>query len=44
MFTEDDKGIRNFSERHPNDLRPPKPPKKPNVFLQNLPPPPGCPD
>ena len=43
-FTEDDMDIGDFSERPPNDLRPPKPPKKPKVILQNLTPPPGCPD
>ena len=43
-FTEDDIDIRNFSERPTNDLRPPKPPRKPKVILQNLTPPPGCPN
>ena len=42
--TEDDMDVRDFSERPTNDLRPPKPPRKPKVILQNLIPPPGCPD
>ena len=36
--------IRDFSKRPANDLRPPKPPRKPKVILQNLIPPPECPD
>ena len=36
--------VRDFSERPANDHRPPKPPTKPRVMLQNLIPPPGCPD
>ena len=36
--------VRNFSESPTNDLRPPKPPRKPKVILQNLTPPPGCSD
>ena len=36
--------IGDFSERTTNDLRSPKPPRKPTVILQNLTPPPGCPD
>ena len=42
--TEDDMDIRDFSERPTNNQRPPKPPRKPKVMLQNLIPPPGCPD
>ena len=41
---EDDMDVRDFSERHANDLRPPKPPRKPKVMLQNLIPPPVSPD
>ena len=36
--------VRDFSQRPANDLRPPKPPRKPKVILQNLTSPPGCPD
>ena len=43
-FTEDDMDVRDFSDRPPNDCRPPKPPRKPKVILQNLTPPPECPD
>ena len=42
--TEHDMDVRDFSERPANDLRPPKPPRKTKVILQNLIPPPGCPD
>ena len=42
--TEDDLDIRDFSERPTNEKRPPKPPRKTKVILQNLIPPPGCPD
>ena len=42
--TKDDMDITDFSKRPTNDLRPPKPPRKPKVILQNLIPPPGCPD
>ena len=42
--TEDDMDVRIFSERPANDKRPPKPLHKPMVMLQNLTPPPGCPD
>ena len=42
--TEDDMDMRDFSERPVNDKRPPKPPCKPKAMLQNLIPPPGCPD
>ena len=41
---EDDMDIRDFSERPANNLRPPKPPRKTKVMLQNLIPLPGCPD
>ena len=43
-FTDDDMDIRDFSEKPANDLRPPRPPRKPKVHLQNLTPHPGCPD
>ena len=36
--------VRDFSEGPPNNQRPPKPPRKTKVMLQNLIPPPGCPD
>ena len=36
--------VGDFSERPANDLRPPMPPRKTKVLLQNLIPPPGCPD
>ena len=39
-----DMDVRDFSERPTNDLRPPKPPRKTKIILQNLIPPPGCPD
>ena len=42
--TEDDMDMRDFSERPTNDKRPPKPPRKTKVMLQNLIPPLGCPD
>ena len=42
--TEDDMDIRDFLEGPINDQRPPKPPRKPKVMLQNLIPPPGFPD
>ena len=42
--TEDDMDVRDFSERPTNDCRPPKPPRKTKLILQNLIPPPGCPD
>ena len=42
--TEDDMDIRDFSKRPANDLRPPKLPRKPKIILQNLIPPPGCPE
>ena len=42
--TEDDMDVRDFSERPLNDKRPPKPPCKSMVMLQNLTPPPGCPE
>ena len=43
-FTDNDMDVRDFSERSTNDIRPPKPPRKPKVTLQNLTLPPGCPD
>ena len=43
-FTKDDMDVRDFSERPTNNFRPPKPPRKTKVMLQNLIPPPGCPD
>ena len=42
--TEDNMDVRGFSERPTNDKRPPKSSQKPRVMLQNLIPPPGCPD
>ena len=36
--------VRDFSERPTNDQIPSKPPRKPKMMLQNLIPPPGCPD
>ena len=42
--TDDDMDIMDFSERPANDLRSPKSPRKTKVMLQNLIPPPGCPD
>ena len=42
--TENNMDVRDFSERPANDKRPPKHPCKPMVMLQNLTPPPGCPD
>ena len=42
--TEDYMDVRDFSERPADDKRPPKPPWKPEIMLQNLIPPPGCPD
>ena len=43
-MTEDYMVVRDFSERPANNHRPPKPPRKPKVMLQNLIPSPGCPD
>ena len=43
-FTEDDMDVRDFSERPANNLRPPNPPRKSRVMLQNLIHPPECPD
>ena len=42
--TEDGMGMRDFSENPANDQRPSKPAHKTKVMLQNLIPPPGCPD
>ena len=42
--TDDDMDIRDFSERPANDRRPPKPPSKPKMMVQDLIPPPDYSD
>ena len=44
ITTDNDIDIRDFSERPANEKRPAKPPRKPRITLQNLIPPPGCPN
>ena len=43
-FTEDDTDVRDFSERPANDKILARPPRKLKTILQNLIPPPGCPN
>ena len=39
VFTEDEMEIKEFLERPPNDIRPPKPPRKTKTLIQDVIPP-----